>query len=537
MDGAASLLYDLARLHGLPIPMPPPSMPERRRRRDTALATPPALPGRDELYRLLVENVTDYAILMLSPDGRVATWTEGAERMTGWAEDEVVGHPVSMLYPDEDAADGAPDRDLRIADAQGRCEAVAWRARRDGSRIWASVVLTALRDADGRMLGYGMVMRDLTERREVARRYEESRQRYRSLFENNPDAICSFDLDGRLRTANPAAEALTGYAPDDLVGEPWWSLVATEDRAAAREQFARAAAGEPQYAETALTHCTGRRVETSVRLLPIVVDGAIIGVYCIAEDITERKRADAERETLLLRERIARAEAEAAAAAKGDFLAVVTHELKTPLNVITGYADLLRDGEAGPLTPTQARHLDRIAAGARQLVGMVDDILAYARTDASEPVRLERVDVQALVADAAHELRPDARAKGIEVVVEMNGACPAETDAARLRQIVGHLLGNAVKFTEAGTVTARAHREAAAFVVTVADTGIGIAAEQLERIWEPFWQAEHPLVRRAGGTGLGLSVARRLAQLLGGDIEAVSAPGQGSTFTVRLPAG
>lgn len=510
-------------------------MPERRRRTTPEPAAASALPTRDELYRLLVENVTDYAILMLSPEGRVTTWTEGAERMLGWAEAEVVGQPFSTFYPPDDAA--AAERDLRIAEAQVRCEAVAWRVRRDGTRLWASAVLTSLMDGDGRMVGYGVVMRDLTERREVARRYEESRQRYRSLFENNTDAICSFDLDGRLRTANPAAEALTGYAPDDLVGEPWWTLVVQDDRARARDDFARAAAGEPRYAETALTHCTGRRVEISMRLLPIVVDGGIIGVYCLAEDITERKRAEAERETLLLRERIARAEAEAAAAAKSDFLAVVTHELKTPLNVITGFAELVRDGDSGPLTEAQARHLDRILGGARQLLGMVDDVLAYARMDAVEPVRLQRVDVQALLGDAIREVHAPAAAKGVQVMVELNGACPAETDPARVRQIVGHLLGNAVKFTERGKVTARADREPAAFVVTIADTGIGIDAAHLEQIWEPFWQAEHPLVRRAGGTGLGLAVARRLAQLLGGDIEARSAPGAGSTFTVRLPAG
>ncbi|HEX6749019.1 MAG TPA: PAS domain S-box protein [Longimicrobium sp.] len=509
-------------------------MPERRRK-SIPDPLPPAPPSRDELYRLLVEHVTDYAILMLSPDGRVATWTEGAGRMLGWSEAEVVGRPVSVLYPPEDAERGAPERDLRIAESQGRCEAVAWRVRRDGSRLWASVVLTAVSDEEGRMVGFGVLMRDLTERREVARRYEESRQRYRSLFENNPDAVCSFDLDGGLRTANPAAEALTGYAADDLVGEPFWTLVVPGARASAREFFTAAARGEPQYTETALTHCGGTRVDVSLRLLPIVVDEAILGVYCIAEDITQRKRAEAERETLLLRERIARAEAEAAAAAKGDFLAVVTHELKTPLNVITGFAELLRDGEAGPLTDAQARHLDRIRAGARQLLGMIDDVLAYARMDAGEPLRLDATDVQALVGDAAAGVRGDAEARGIEVAVEMNGACMAETDATRLRQIVCHLLGNAVKFTERGRVSARTHREPGAFAVVVEDTGIGIDPEHLERIWEPFWQAEHPLVRRAGGTGMGLAVARRMARLMGGDIEAQSAPGEGSTFTVRLP--
>jgi PAS domain S-box-containing protein len=506
-------------------------MPARR----SAAPPSPAPPSADELYRLLVENVTDYAILMLSADGRVATWTEGAGRITGWSESEVVGRPISIFYPPEDVESGAPERDLRIAAAQGRCEATAWRVRRDGTRLWGSVVLTAISDAEGRLLGFGQIMRDLTERREAAQRYEESRQRYRSLFENNPAAVCSLDLDGALRTANPAAEALTGYAVDDIAGAPFWTLIAIDDRARVRELFAAAAAGDARTAETAITDSSGRRVEVMLRLLPILVGGGIHGVYCIAEDITERKRAEAERETLLLRERLARAEAEAANAAKSDFLAVVTHELKTPLNVITGFADILRDGDAGPLNPEQARYMDRVRAGAGQLLGMIDDVLAYARMDAGDPVHLERVELGALLAEAAAGVESAAREKGIEITIDRDGACVADTDPRRLRQVLGHLLGNAVKFTERGEVRAGARREPAAFTITVADTGAGIRPEHLERIWEPFWQAEDPLVRRAGGTGMGLSVARRLAQLLGGEIEAQSTPGEGSVFTVRLP--
>jgi PAS domain S-box-containing protein len=453
-----------------------------------------------------VENVTDYAILMLSADGRVATWTEGAERTTGWSEQEVLGRPISIFYPPEDVEAGAAERDLRTAAAQGRCEATAWRVRRDGTRLWASVVLTAVSDADGRLLGFGQIMRDLTERRE-----------------------------GALRTANPAAEALTGYAVDDVAGAPFWTLIAIDDRARVREMFGAAAAGEARTAETAITDSGGRRVEVMLRLLPIMVGGAIHGVYCIAEDITERKRAEAERETLLLRERIARAEAEAANAAKSDFLAVVTHELKTPLNVITGFADILRDGDAGALNPDQARYVDRVRAGAGQLLGMIDDVLAYARMDAGEPVRLERVELGALLAEVAAGVEGAAREKGLEVTIERDDSCVADTDPRRLRQVLSHLLGNAVKFTERGEVRAGARREPAALTITVTDTGAGIRPEHLERIWEPFWQAEDPLVRRAGGTGMGLSVARRLAQLLGGEIEARSTPGEGSVFTVRLP--
>jgi PAS domain S-box-containing protein len=506
-------------------------MPHRTR------APAPALPGRDELYRLLVENVTDYAIILLSPEGRVATWTEGATRMFGHDEAEALGLPLSGLYPPEDEESGTPARDLHTAERDGRCETVAWRVRRDGSRLWVSVVLTAIYDAGGKLIGFGQITRDLTERKEVAERYEESRQRYRSLFENNPDGIFSFDLDGSLRTANPAAEELTGYHADDLRSATFWSLVVPDERDGMREHFNAAAAGTPQNAETAMVQRSGRRVDVRVTLVPIVVAGGILGVYCLAEDITDRLRAQAERESLLLRERIARAEAEAANQAKSDFLAVVSHELRTPLNAIVNFSDLLLDGEAGALADLQRKHLDRVAGNAKQLQRMIEDVLGYARLDSGEDgVRLERVDVGAVAAELAHELLPAARLKSIAVECSPNGTeCHAETDPRRVRELLRAVLSNAVKFTEAGRVDVAVRREPSWVAVEVTDTGIGIDPSHAEKIWDPFWQAEHPLIRRAGGSGLGLSVARRLAGLLGGDIHVASAPGEGSTFTVRLP--
>jgi PAS domain S-box-containing protein len=509
-----------------------PHSPARR-----ASPPPAILPGSDELYRLLVEHVTDYAIFITTADGHVATWSEGAGRMTGYTEDEAVGSHVSILYPPEDAASGAPARDLEIAAERGRCDAIAWRVCKDGSRIWVTAVITALMDADGRVIGYGQILRDLTDRRLVAQQYEESRQRYRSLFEHNPDAIFSLDLEGRVASANPATAHLSGHEPDELTGTPLWPLVLPADRDRARELFALAAAGEPQHAEVAIAHRSGRRVDLSATLVPILVEGEILGVYCIAEDVTERKRAEAEREIFVLRERIARAEAEAANQAKSDFLAVVSHELRSPLNVITGFADLLSDGDAGSLSDVQLRHMGRIQASSRQLLGMIDEVLSYARMESGrEGVVRGPVDLAALAREAAAAHRPAARAKGLDVEVEAHGDCTAHTDRAKVAQILANLLSNAVKFTAQGGIRVGVRCGAGASTLTVADTGPGIGADQVEKIWEPFWQAEQPTVRRAGGTGLGLSVARRRAGLLGGDVEVDSRPGYGSTFTVRLPA-
>lgn len=507
-------------------PTPPPAVPR------------PVLPGRDELYRMLVENVVDYAIFLVHPDGRVADWTEGAERLFGYRAEEILGRDISLLYPPEDAEAGAPARDLGTASRDGRCDALAWRVRRDGSRLWATVVITAIHDDQGRTVGFGQIVRDLTDRKEAAARYEESRQRYRSLFENNPDAVCSFDLGGRLVSANPATMALTGVAADELAGSPFWSLVTAGDRERTRTLFAAAAAGTPQHAELALAHRSGRGVPTQATLVPIVVHDAVIGVYCIAEDATERRRAEAERESLLLRERVARAEAEAANRAKDDFLAVMSHELRTPLNVITGYADLLGEDDARALSDIQRRHLGRIQASSAQLLRMIEDIIGYARMEAGGPgVTAAPVELGGLVRGVAGEAERDAHGRGLALVLDANAApCRVETDPAKVERIVRHLLSNAVKFTERGEVRARVRREPTAAVVEVSDTGSGIDPEHLDRIFEPFWQADSTSVRRVGGTGLGLSIARRLAEMLGAELRVESRPGEGSTFTLRLPA-
>ncbi len=510
-------------------------MPDRYGTRSAR--APTDVPGRDELYRLLVENVTDYAIFMLDPEGRVATWTEGAGRLTGYGEDEALGEHVSLIYPAEDVASGTPGRDLETAARDGRCEAMAWRVRRDGTRFWVSSVMTAIMGDDGRLVGFGLVTRDLTDRKEVADRYEESRQRYRSLVEHNPSAVCSFDMTGRLVAVNPATLQVTGFAEDELLSLWFWDIVVSGDRGRMRALFQRAVTGDPQYAETAIAHRSGRRVDLSVTLVPTVVHGQLIGVHCIAEDISPRKRAEAEREAALLRERLARAEAEAANQAKSDFLAVVSHELKTPLNVITGYADLLADGEAGPVSEIQRRHLGRVQASARQLLQLIEEVLDYARMEAGrEGVRLERVDVPPLLREAAAEAEEAAREKGLAFRLETDGArWVVETDPAKLRQALRLLLSNAVKFTERGEVRLGAARDGGTAVFSVRDTGVGIPPSHLPLIWEPFRQGEDPLRRRKGGAGLGLGTVRRLARLLGGDTAVESIEGVGSTFTVRIP--
>ena len=242
----------------------------------------------------------------------------------------------------------------------------------------------------------------------------------------------------------------------------------------------------------------------------------------------ERARSEAE---------AARAEAERANNSKTDFLAVMSHELRTPLTAIMGYEELLSDGITGPVTELQRQQLGRINASARHLLGLIDEILTFARVDIGrERVRWESMSVNQTLGDAAALVEPMAAAKSIEFFVHLLEEDQAiQTDGTKLRQMLVNLLSNGIKFTDHGEVRVECSVEGGVLSVRIADTGAGIPAENIDDIFEPFWQAEQTATRRTGGTGLGLSVTRKLARLLGGDVAVASKVGAGSTFVLTLP--
>ncbi len=242
----------------------------------------------------------------------------------------------------------------------------------------------------------------------------------------------------------------------------------------------------------------------------------------------ERARSEAE---------TARAEAERANNSKTDFLAVMSHELRTPLTAIMGYEELLSDGITGPVTELQRQQLGRINASARHLLGLIDEILTFARVDIGrERVRYESMSCNHTLADAAALVEPMAAAKNIDFIVELLEEDQAiQTDGTKLRQMLVNLLSNGIKFTERGEVRVGLSVRSGTLEVSIADTGVGIPAENIEEVFEPFWQAEQTATRKTGGTGLGLSVTRKLARLLGGDVTVASKVGVGTTFQLTLP--
>jgi signal transduction histidine kinase len=234
---------------------------------------------------------------------------------------------------------------------------------------------------------------------------------------------------------------------------------------------------------------------------------------------------------------VARAEAERANNSKTDFLAVMSHELRTPLTAIMGYEELLSDGITGPVTELQRQQLGRINASARHLLGLIDEILTFARVDIGrERVRWESISVNNTLADAAALVESMATAKKLRFVLTLLDEDQSiQTDGTKLRQMLVNLLSNGIKFTDKGDVHLGCSVSNGILEVSIADTGCGIAAENIEFVFEPFWQAEQTATRKTGGTGLGLSVTRKLARLLGGDVTVASRLGAGTTFLLTLP--
>jgi PAS domain S-box-containing protein len=284
----------------------------------------------------------------------------------------------------------------------------------------------------------------------------------------------------------------------------------------------------------------------SYMLVPLTARGHTFGAITFA-GVDGRRRFDqddlrlaedlAQRAALMIDNARLYREAVEANRAKSDFLAVISHELRTPLNAIMGYTDLLNAGVAGPLTPEQTNQLRRIDVSARHLLELIEEVLTYSRMEMGrEEIRTRLTDINSLLREVAGRIEPLARTKGLDFQLELPPGRPiVETDPAKVRQIVGNLVSNAVKFTEHGRVTLSAKLEDTELLITVSDTGIGITPEQEKRLFDPFWQVEQGTTRRVGGTGLGLSISLRLAKLLGGEITVQSTPGQGSTFSLRLP--
>ena len=370
-----------------------------------------------------------------------------------------------------------------------------------------------------------------------------------ALLDVLPDPVVSLDDDGNVLSWNPAAETTIGHARADAVGRPLLDLLRPEPREdfealleAARRGAAR---GEVIYRRRA-----GEPAVGEVAVVPVMAAGHSVRAL-VLHDVThlretqseleaqagelESQAAELEMMNVDLAERSA--ELERALATRSRFYAAMSHELRTPINAVIGYTELILEGIFGPVGEQQRDALERSARAARHLLELVNDVLDLSKIEAGRiEVEVEEVAPRDLVAELMDTVRPMAEENGVALEMAPGGSpcLPVVTDPRRVRQIVLNLLSNAIKFGGGRPVTVSCRGLGDGGVeIDVADQGRGIAPADQARIFEEFVQID----RRSGtGTGLGLPISRRLAQLLGGSIRVASAPGQGSTFTVRLPA-
>ncbi|HEU4723052.1 MAG TPA: ATP-binding protein [Gemmatimonadaceae bacterium] len=272
------------------------------------------------------------------------------------------------------------------------------------------------------------------------------------------------------------------------------------------------------------------RMQQSAHVMPLVRGGVIEGAVVIVQDVTERVAREEQ-----LREALGRAEV--ASQAKSDFLASMSHELRTPLSAIIGYMDLLESDMVGPVAPLQKQYLGRVKSAAKHLIHIIEEILTFSRVEAGkEPLALEAIDVAAVAQSVVELFEPQATSKGLALIATLPTApVMVFTDPTKLRQILINVVGNAMKFTDAGSVKIAVTHDADMVSFVIADTGPGMTEHDVERIFDPFTQLDQSLTRAKGGTGLGLPVSRKLAHLLGGDLVVDSVPGEGTTFTLSLP--
>jgi PAS domain S-box-containing protein len=363
----------------------------------------------------------------------------------------------------------------------------------------------------------------------------ESEARYRSLVELSPDAIVVAGRDGVL-FINSAGERLFGAQAGDLLGRPLLELLDPNYRQAVNDRLRTLEEGTDgvRVADAQALRLDGQAVDVEIEAVAIEYEGNF-ATQTVIRDVTERKRAARELQ-------LAKEAAETANAAKSSFLANMSHELRTPLNAIIGYSEMLEEDAVSAGQEGLVPDLQKIQTAGKHLLTLISDILDLSKIEAGKiDLRIEPCDLPTIVEEITTTVRPLAEKNGNALEVR----CPpdvgsVQADATRLRQILLNLLSNALKFTEKGTVSLEVAREshnAKDWVfMHVRDTGIGISQEEAARLFESFVQADPSIHRKYGGTGLGLVITRRLCRMMGGNVTLVSKAGEGSTFTVWLPA-
>jgi PAS domain S-box-containing protein len=491
----------------------------------------------DDPFRLLVQSIVDYAIYLLDPKGTVTSWNAGAERIKGFTADEIIGRNFSTFYTGEDREAGVSEKALETARREGKYEAEGWRLRKDGSRFWASVVIDAIKDDQGKLIGFAKITRDMTDKRDAQQALHEAERRFRILVQGVTDyAIYMLDPEGRVANWNAGAERIKGYSPEEIVGEHFSRFYTPEDLDAGVPAKALEIARETgRYeAEGWRMRKDGTRFWASVVIDAIKgEDGELIGFAKVTRDMTDKRddqlRIEESREQLYRSQKME---------ALGQLTGGLAHDFNNLLTAILGASDL---AARNLNQPEKLKHmLEGIRNSAQRGAGLTKQLLAFAR---AQPLEIRPIDLKQFLGEVTTLVRPSLRSN-IEVFIEVaDQLWPVDADAGALELALLNLAFNARDaMKDGGTLKISAHNEVLSgepdglrgehVALCISDSGVGMSPELTERVFEPFFTTKG----FGEGTGLGLSQVFGFAKQIGGSVTLQSTPGQGSEFTLYLPA-
>lgn len=480
-------------------------------------------------------NMAPAGIFRTSSDGACTYVNESWRNQAGLADGEWQGTGWTKALHPEDADRVARKWAASVAQEAAESDEFRW-LRSDGSVVWVHVVYGPEYDETGRMSGFIGVVSDITDRKQVQNQLAEREEQLALLADNATDAVLRLDPDGTCTYASPSAEQIFGIDPALLVGNQLITGFHKDDRRHVQREFDALAAGKEKRvriafrSESLVERGTFQWLEANCGLVRDPKTGMPTEIIASLRNIDETKQLEA----ALLE---AKENAEAAAETKSAFLANMSHEIRTPMNGVIGFTELALSGD---LEDEQRQNLEMIAESGRAMLRLLNDLLDFAKIESGQmSLAFEPTDIRHKLRGALRIMEPVAvqRRLALEMHVEENVPQWMISDTMRLRQIMLNLIGNALKFTERGSVSVKVSFDEASNDLTVAisDTGIGIPREQIEAVFEKFTQADTSIARRFGGTGLGLPICSQLAALLGGSLRAESEVGVGSTFILTLP--
>jgi hypothetical protein len=530
-----------------------------------------ALLNLEVRYQLLVDSVTDYAIYMLDPEGRVATWNMGAERSKGYKAEEVLGKNFSIFFTPEDVAAGLPADELATAESQGRYEIEAWRVRKDGTKFWALVTLTAIRDPNGELHGFAIITRDLSAHKaaeEVERSYRTQLERYRLIVGSVTDyVIFTLDAEGRIDSWSVGAQNVTGYMASEVLGQDYSQLFTPAKREAGepRQELEEAARNGHCTTEGWRTRRDGSEIWSSGVLTAVRnLEGTLTGYIRVARDMTLQKRleeslaraaADMEKRVV---ERTRELEETVAELQRKNqeveaFVHIVSHDLRAPLVNVQGFVRELEEsvktlksaiqtcpqwescwpGIRPVLEEEIGGALHYISASTTKFERLINALLSLSR-QGRQVYQLTRVNIWELVTNSVANFQQVIAEAGADVEI---GALPSATaDVTALGQVFSNLIGNALKYRSPKRslrIEIGGQVEEGIVHYWVRDNGLGIPEFGKAKLFQVFQRFHR---QQAEGEGMGLAIAHRIVERLGGKIWAESREGEGSAFHFSLPA-